>query len=126
MKMKTNQKIKLVFDKKILKLISEYSKPRTRPDWRHLHLLTNYQYFRELYKIRRTTQLYKYIIECHCAEWFSQWKLIARFGIESYCAVYNHNPDVLLKRVDVQYANNIHKQYITMDILEYKLIYEYL
>ncbi len=116
----------MCFDKKILKLISDFSKPITRPDWKKLHLLTNYQYFRELYKIRRTTQLYKFITECHCADWFTQWKLIARFGIESYCNVYKYKSDELLKRVDIQYANNIHKQFITMDILEYKLIYEYL
>lgn len=118
--------MKMIFDKKILKLISEFSKPRTRPDWKHLHLLTNYQYFRELYKIRRTTKLYKYEIECRYTEWFSQWKLVARFGIDSYCAVYNHNPVELLKRLDVQYANNIYNHNIRIDKIEYKLIYEHL
>jgi hypothetical protein len=118
--------MKMIFDKKILKLISEYSKPLTRPDWKKIHLLTNYQYFRELYKIRRTTKLYKYEIECHCADWFTQWKLVARFGIDSYCSVYKYESSELLKRVDIQYANNLHKQYLDMDKLEYKLIYEYL
>ena len=116
----------IILDKKILKLISEFSKPLTRPNWKTLHLLTNYQYYRELYKIRRTTKLYKYEIECHCADWFTQWKLVARFGIASYCAVYKYESIELLKRVDIQYADNLHKKYLDMDILEYKLIYEYL
>ena len=107
----------IIFNKKILKLISEFSKPLTNPNWKKMHLLTNYQLYRELYK---------YEIECHCADWFSQWKLIARFGIVSYCSVYKYEPIELLKRVDIQYANSLHKQYINMDKLEYKIIYEYL
>ncbi len=114
------------FDQKILKLISEFSKPLTRPDWKTLHLLTNYQFFRELFKIRRTTKLYRYEMECRCTNWFSQWKLIARFGIDAYCNLYNYNPDELIKRVDIQYAVNLHKKYITMDVVEYKIIYEYI
>jgi hypothetical protein len=118
--------MKMVFDQRILKLISEFSKPLTRPDWKTLHLLTNYQYFREIYKIRITKKLYKYVLNCRNAEWFNQWKLVARFGIDSYCNVYKYDSVELLKRVDIHYANNLHKEYIAMDILEYKLIYEYL
>ena len=124
MKMKT--KIIFVFDQRILKLISEFSKPRTRPNWKTIHLLTNYQYFREIYKIRITKKLYKYVLNCRNAEWFNQWKLVARFGVDSYCNVYKYDSVELLKRVDIQYANNLHKEYIAIDILEYKLIYEYL
>ena len=37
-----------VFPKNILHLISEYSKPVTRPDWRTIKILTQYRIFLDI------------------------------------------------------------------------------
>ncbi len=73
-----------------LRLISKYSKPLTRPNWRKSKPIINtYTLFLTVY-IRADESLLHYLIYCNIRdrEWFEQYWYIRRYGVNHCCLKY--------------------------------------
>ena len=90
---------------RILNLIREYSKPLTRPDWRTLHKLSNYDLFyyishSKIYYDVCTTLIYN-IRE---TPWYCMYLYVEVWGIEKAAIKYNTSIYALLQINGIQYA----------------------
>jgi hypothetical protein len=74
----------------LVRLISEYSKPCTRPNWRQSKpIISTYKLYKlshkEIVNFRRHFRLLKNIND---TEWFYAYKTILEFGLEHYRNTY--------------------------------------
>uniref|UniRef100_A0A6C0JLC3 Uncharacterized protein n=1 Tax=viral metagenome TaxID=1070528 RepID=A0A6C0JLC3_9ZZZZ len=82
-----------------LRLISEYSKPLTRPNWRKSKPIINtYTLFLTVY-IRADKSLLHYLIYCNIRdrEWFEQYWYIRRYGVHYCCLKYGITIDDIIR-----------------------------
>ncbi len=88
----------------VLHMISEYSKPLTRPDWRTIKKMTQYRLFLDIqnniYKKRLYYNAYK---SMETTDWFYTLNYISRLGIESY--IHKH----------IQYNDNLISELLRME-----------
>uniref|UniRef100_A0A6C0JM56 Uncharacterized protein n=1 Tax=viral metagenome TaxID=1070528 RepID=A0A6C0JM56_9ZZZZ len=83
----------------VLRLISDYSKPVTRPNWRESKpIISVYTLYVRVYS-RRNKDLLRYLIyrNIRDTEWFDQYWHIRRYGISSCCFKYGINIDDVIK-----------------------------
>jgi hypothetical protein len=88
-----------------LYLIREFSKPLTRPDWRSLHKLTNYELF---YYISHTTIYYDVcntlMYNIRETPWYCMYLYVEVWGIEKAAIKYNTSTYDLLQINGMYYA----------------------
>ena len=86
-----------------LLLISEYSKPLTRPNWRTLHKIYNYDLF---YHISHSDYKVKDIIMSNIREtdWYQMYLFIEVWGIETAAMRYNMPTYDLININGMRYA----------------------
>jgi len=84
-------------------LIREYSKPLTRPDWRTLHKISNYDLF---YHISHSDYTVKDIIMSNIREtdWYKMYLFIEVWGIETAAVRYNMPTYDLININGMRYA----------------------
>ena len=92
-----------------LALIREYSKPLTRPDWRTLHKISNYDLF---YYISHSNYTVSDIIMSNIREtlWYQMYLFIEVWGIEMAAMRYNIPVGDLININGMRYAvlhNNV-------------------
>lgn len=95
----TNDLHSHVLPSNALRLISEYSKPVTRPNWRKSKPIINtYTLFLTVYS-RAGESLLHYIIyrNIEDREWFHQYWCIRRYGIRYCCLKYGITNDDIIK-----------------------------
>jgi hypothetical protein len=99
-----------------LLIISEYSKPLTRPDWRtYSRLMTIEEY---IYTIRYCINHNKYRINIKLlnlvfnniaeSEFYIAYNHIYFFGIDSYVSKYNLNKDEVLSNKKLNHQNDLY------------------
>jgi hypothetical protein len=103
-----------VFPKHILHLISEYSKPVTRPDWRTIKILTQYRMFLDIsnniYKKQIFYNVYK---SMESTDWFYKLNYISRLGIESYIHKHKtYNDNLITELLQTEGIRHAQKLYI--------------
>jgi len=95
----------------VIRIIKEYSKPLTRPDWRTIRNLTQYCLFldikNDIYKKSLYFNVYK---SMETTEWFYTLNYISRFGIESYINIHKKNNGIseLLKIEGIRHAQKVY------------------
>jgi hypothetical protein len=97
----------------ILKLISEYSKPLTRPDWRTFERKINTVYFIqsiEKYNELRVFQLVK--DNMFMSHFYIAYHHIYYFGITSYITFYREDKNVVLSNKILDTRNESYKNYL--------------
>jgi hypothetical protein len=95
---RTNVLHSRVLPSNALRLISEYSKPLTRADWRKSKPIINtYALFLSVYSGKNN--LLHYIIYCNIRdrEWFDQYWYIRRYGVNYCCLKYGITIDDVIK-----------------------------
>jgi hypothetical protein len=97
----------------ILHMISEYSKPLTRPNWRTIKILTQYTLFLDIqHNIYKNSVFYNAYKSIESTDWFYTMNYIARLGIESYIhthKTYNDNLiSDLLKMEGIRHAQKVY------------------
>lgn len=106
-----------ILPKHILKLISEYSKPITRPDWRTfqrtldtIYFIQNIEKFntRPVFKIVKTNMVMSHF---HIA-----YHHIYYFGIESYIALYSEDKNIVLSNKILNKRYESYKNYVFMHL----------
>jgi hypothetical protein len=99
----------------ILKLIREYSCPLTRPDWRTLHKLTNYNLF---HCISYDTIPYRLLNTIHIniqtSDWFCMYSFIELWGPTNASIKYGIPKKELIQINGFNHAIN---SYVTMNEL---------
>ena len=84
----------------VLRLIKEYSKPVTRPNWRTIKNLTQYRLFlnikNDIYNKSLYFNAYKSMEK---TDWFYTLNYISRLGIETYIHTHKHDNDNLIKEI---------------------------
>ena len=96
-----------------LRLIKEYSKPVTRPDWRTIRHLTQYHLFLNIKNDIYTKSLYYNAYKSmETTDWFYVLNYISRFGIESYIHKHKKTDDIseLLKIEGILHAQKVYIQ----------------
>lgn len=92
-------------------LISEYSKPITRPDWRKSNPVIS-QYGLYSYAVnKKKSRLKEYLLRrIHKTDWYNIYTYIQKFGIDEYY-YYVGYPDVLhidgIMDAEIDYQNSI-------------------
>ena len=97
----------------VLLLIKEYSKPVTRPNWRTIKNLTQYQLFLNIKNDIYTKSLYYNAYKSmETTDWFYVLNYISRFGIESYIHKHKKTDDIseLLKIEGILHAQKVYIQ----------------
>ena len=83
-----------VLPSKALRLISEYSKPLTRPNWRKSKPIINtYTLFLSVYSGKNNLLHYIIYRNIENREWFDQYWCIRRYGIQNCCLKYGITND---------------------------------
>jgi hypothetical protein len=106
-----------------LSLISEYSKPITRPEWRRsIPIISPYDLM-EFISSSNYIIKYKKHSKLHCCilnniiktEWYNKWYhmyiYIKNYGIMEYCWAYNKEYDDIINIKGIQRAQNIYELY---------------
>ena len=98
-------------------LISEYSKPVTRPDWRRFHLMTTFSMYTDLRKKRLWGQknfwrkLYSTIMyNIEETYWFIQYVYVLKSGTDTYINNHKLSPFEILRIEELQ-----------KDLIKYKM-----
>ena len=105
---------KNILPRHVLHIISEYSKPLTRPDWRTIKILTQYRIFLDInhnvYKKRVFYNAYK---SMETTDWFYKLNYISRLGIESYIHTYKlYNDNLILELLQTDGIRHAQKIYV--------------
>ena len=105
-----------ILPSRALSLISEYSKPMTRPDWRTKHLMTSFSIYIDIRKklIWGQKNFWRnlYLIIIHNIEktdWFTKYMYILKCGTHSYI---NNNKVSSFEIAELEYLQK--------DIFKYK------
>ena len=100
----------------LVRLISEYSKPCTRPNWRQSKpIISTYK----LYKLSRKEivnlrQYYTLLQHIYTTDWFYAYKTILEFGLEHYrheYPMYQRSIHALLEVDGLFEANLLHHKH---------------
>ena len=76
-----------------IQLISEYSKPVTRADWRYSRpIITTFRLYLTVCPYKSLLQ-YGILMNISCSHWFEMYCYIKRSGLKKYCQVYDKNYD---------------------------------
>jgi hypothetical protein len=99
----------------ILKLISEFSKPLTRPDWRTFERTLNTMCFIQSIEKFNTRPVFKVVknnmIDSH---FYIAYHHIYYFGITSYITLYREDKNVVLSNKLLNSRNESYKNYLFM------------
>jgi hypothetical protein len=95
----------------VKRLIQEYSKPVTRPDWRALHKMTNYNLYNSI-----NTSIYIHNVDLviivlnnmRTNVWRDMFTYVEVFGLEKTCEYYNILKEDLMKMDGMQEAIVLH------------------
>ena len=96
-----------------LRIIKEYSKPVTRPDWRTIRNLTQYSLFLDIKNdIHKNSLYYNTYKSMETTDWFYVLNYISRFGIEYYIHKHKKTDDIseLLKIEGLKHAQKVYIQ----------------
>ena len=98
---------------RVLLLISEYSKPLTRPDWRtrkYLISIEEYIYTVQYRCFFNNTKLLSLIYNnITGTDFYKAYNHIYSFGIESYVLKYNLNKEDILTNKLLNHQNNLYE-----------------
>jgi hypothetical protein len=97
----------------VVRLIREYSKPVTRPEWRTLHKMTNYNFYNSI-----NISIYMHNVDLviiilnnmRTNLWRELFCFIEVFGIEKTSEYYNISQEELLKMDGMQEAIILNKR----------------
>ncbi len=95
----------------VIRIIKEYSKPLTRPDWRTIRNLTQYRLFLDIKNDICNKSLYFNAYKSmEKTDWFYTLNYISRLGIESYIHSHNKTDDIseLLKIEGIRHAQKVY------------------
>ena len=95
----------------VLRLIKEYSKPVTRPDWRMIRNLTQYRLFLDIKNDIYTKSLYYNAYKSlETTDWFYILNYISLFGIETYINKHKKTNGIseLLKIEGIRHAQKVY------------------
>jgi hypothetical protein len=100
-----------ILPSRALCIISEYSRPITRPDWRQSKpIITTFQLYQ--YVLENQTKLspllYKLFMNIYQTWWFCLYASIRNYGIDDIYQKYDISHEDLMKIDGVQYALNIY------------------
>ncbi len=101
----------------VLKIISEYSKPVTRPDWRTFQRKIHTVCFIQNIEKYNTLNVFKVVKQNMVLSHFHiAYHHIYYFGIESYITLYNENPKLILSNKILNKRNESYKNYVFMHL----------
>ena len=94
-----------------LRLISEYSKPVTRPDWRTIRKLAIFDIYLYVYcSLKIQTPLMKLIfLNIEKTAWYKMYSTIKLYGLHKACIKYNMSLYKMLKIKGMNQAATYHK-----------------
>ena len=83
----------------VLRIISEYSKPLSRPDWRTLHKMTDHKLYNIIMNVNRKQVNLVLILQTNMKDglWYNLYGFTQCWGIEGTSTYYNMSEDELLK-----------------------------
>jgi hypothetical protein len=89
-----------------LTLIREYSKPLTRPDWRKIHKLSNYELYTIIKNVTMSNVKLVLIIQRSMIDtlWYKLFGFIRIMGLEKTCRCHNILKEELLKMDGIREA----------------------
>jgi hypothetical protein len=102
-----------MFPSNVVRLIHEYSKPVTRPDWRTLHKMTNYNLYNSINTsifIHNVDLVIIILNNMRSNLWREIFTFIEVFGLEKTSEHYNIDKDELLKMDGMQEAIILNKR----------------
>jgi hypothetical protein len=105
----------------VLKLISEYSKPLSRPDWRTFIRKINTVYFiqsLEKYNVKNVFILAKQ--NMNMSHFYTAYHHIYYFGIKDYIVLYKEDINVILSNKWLYNRNESYKNYEFMYLYSVK------
>ena len=93
-----------------LRLISEYSKPVTRPDWRTLRILAIYDIYLHVYcSLKMQTPLMELIfLNIEKTAWYKMYSTIKLFGLHKASIILNMSTHKMLKIKGTSQAVTFH------------------
>lgn len=89
----------IVLPSNVLRLISEYSKPVSRPDWRTLRKMTDYKLYSIIMNVIKKKVNLVLILQTNMKDslWYNLYGFTQCWGIEGTSSHYNMSEDELLK-----------------------------
>ena len=101
----------------VLKLISEYSKPVTRPDWRTFQRTLDTVCFIQNIEKFNTFNIFKLVKQnMVMSHFYIAYHHIYYFGIESYIALYSEDKIVVLSNKILNKRYESYKNYVFMHL----------
>ena len=97
---------------RVLKLINEFSKPVTRPDWRTFERIMSIENF--MFNIQYKfcvfhTPIYSLVLNnMYTSEFYISYQHIYNWGVDSYINVYGGNKNVLLSNNLLKHQQNLY------------------
>ena len=97
----------------ILKLISEYSKPLTRPDWRTFERIITIEHLIYFLKTKYPPTLLYFMVSQNLfqSSFFIAYRFIRDWGIDEYILQYGGNAQELLFNKSLSFQNSIYDIY---------------
>jgi len=94
---------------RVLTLISEYSKPVTRSDWRKLHIMTNYVLFKCINMCitqNKMNNKLSYIVcnNMHNSVWWHMYDYIETWGLQNAIRYFKLSKEDILKIDGMEHA----------------------
>jgi hypothetical protein len=101
----------------ILKLISEYSKPLSRPDWRIFQRKINTESFIQNIEKFNTQPVFKVVKQnMVMSHFYIAYHHIYYFGIESYIALYSEDKNMVISNKILNKRYESYKNYVFMHL----------
>jgi hypothetical protein len=116
----------IVLPSSVIRLIKEYSKPLSRPDWRTLRKMTDYKLYSIITNVIRKQVKLVLILQINMKDslWYNLYSFTQCWGIEGTSSHYNMSEDELLKIDGIIEAIEINKN--RMEQIRMKRLYGYI
>jgi hypothetical protein len=102
-----------ILPKHILKLIGEYSKPLSRPDWRTFERTITIEHLIYFLKTKYPPTLLYFMVSQNLFQstFFIAYRFIRDWGIDKYVLQYGGNSQELLSNKSLSFQNSIYEIY---------------
>uniref|UniRef100_A0A6C0JIQ4 Uncharacterized protein n=1 Tax=viral metagenome TaxID=1070528 RepID=A0A6C0JIQ4_9ZZZZ len=97
----------------VLQLISEYSKPFTRPNWRKSKPIISGYDLMMCVSNPKSKLHYRILNNITKTDWYIEWykiqDYIKYYGIDNYCQYHNKKYDDIIRIKGIQFAQNFYE-----------------